>query len=134
MPLFYFTDTKANQRLLSFYEKPYYIVKNEMMEIINSYQSGCQSVPIVFGRKNMDKVKLFHFYQPLEIDCLHETTEFYPSLTLKKLILGREKIGFNKVFTIAGILERYMIIDLEIAELFFSSKMNDFILEEVESV
>lgn len=130
-PMFYFIESKNS--ILSFLQKPFWLVSQGIFNIFRQYQVGAKARLLIMKNKESQDFNTFYFYKPYQLNCLHQDTEFYPNNTLKRLVLSEKLISSNKIFSVNQILEKYLIIDLEIAELLYSSGIFDFKLEKVET-
>ena len=115
---------------LPFIDKPCFIVSDEIKKIFSSYQEGGQFRTVMFSGKDGYSV-LYHFYQPVLIDCLSDVTVFYSKKTVKELVLDGSKIGANKVFQVAGLSEKYLIVDLEILEIMLCNGIYPIVFQKV---
>jgi len=65
------------------------------------------------------KNKESHFYWlPLmeKVECLHESTAFGKDGFVKDMVLSKGKVGRHKIFRVGGIMEKVVVVHLEIAE------------------
>ncbi len=51
-----------------------------------------------------------------EIDCVSGESVFRKNKTIEKLVLDKEKVGNKKIFRVANILEKVVIVDFDISE------------------
>lgn len=107
------TDQSSYPEVL---EAPLYMVSEEIRKILelNDDYIVCKEVSMV----NLPRQTLKNYAVVLvdRIDCIHETAEFYPDKSVKKLVLDREKIGDRNVFRIKDIGPSYVVVSLDIAE------------------
>lgn len=55
-------------------------------------------------------------YDLPSISCVHQSSQFYPNRMLKELVLERAKIQDEFLFLVEGLLEKRVVINLELAE------------------
>lgn len=123
-------DADKDTTWLPYYEKPVFIISEGVRNIFDKYQLFQKVTPIAIGQRNCFPL---YIYYPYILDCLHDETEFWMERgPLKRLVLDREKIGYHKVFQIAGILENYLVADMEIVEKLLCAGVYPFEYEEVE--
>lgn len=123
-------DASENTMWLPLYTYPTWIIDEYMHDIIENYQVLQKFIPVALGSSCP---KTYYLYKPYVCECLHEETEFWSKGgPLKRLVLDRKKIGFHKIFQIAGILENYLVADFEIVEKLLCAGVYPFEYEEVE--
>lgn len=71
-------------------------------------------------------------YDMAKVDCLHQKTEFYPNRMVKHLVLDRKKIPKDFCFSLGGLLEQRVIVNLTLAEAIMRSKPYGVQLQNVE--
>lgn len=115
-----------NLPTLPIYDQPTLLVSTHIQKILQDFQSNIGYRPLYYGHEH--SCKGFIMRLP-KLDCLHETTMFHKNGWLKTPILDPSKIGANKAFSIAGIVEEYFIVDLEIIEHILYTKTTQFLFE-----
>ena len=121
---------KSGYIALPFMEHPAFIISKELKSLFDAYQEHSLFFP--FFTKDIEGEGLpYYVFRPFILDCLSEETAFLPNKGVKKLVLNREKIGFNKVFQVGGLLGRYLIVDLEILELMLYNGIYPFVYTSV---
>ncbi len=101
---------------LHFFEHPCFAISPELKRLFESYQEGAEFRGFVTLDVHGKGIAYF-FYRPLLLDCMDSRSEFHPNKMIKKLILNQSRIGPHKIFQVDGLLERHLIVDLEILEL-----------------
>ena len=124
-----YTSTRGYVEL-PFIDRPCFMVSDKLREIFSCYQEGGQFRTVVLDGIDGYGV-LYYFFQPFLLDCLSDQTVFYSRMTVKELVLDERKICGNKVFQVAGLSERYLIIDLEILELMLCGGVNPIAFKKV---
>lgn len=71
-------------------------------------------------------------YDMPKVDCIHQRSEFYPNRMLKYLVLDRKKIPEDFCFSVGGLLEQRVIVNLTLAEAIMRSKPYGVQLQSVE--
>ena len=107
------TDKSSYPEVL---EAPLYMVSETIRNILelNDDYIVCKEVSFVnLPRKSL---KQYAVLLTDRIDCLHDSAEFYPDKSIKKLVLDRNKIGDRSVFKVKGIGPAYVIVNLDVAE------------------
>lgn len=123
-----------NLSFLPFYSRPAWLLSKEMYNIAHHYQLGQVFKPCLMGQKGTKHQRIYYAMQPLELDCLDETTEYASTRILKKMVLNTKKIGVNKLFHPRGILEPFLVADMEMLEKFLCAGIYPIAYEEVECV
>lgn len=101
---------------LEFYSRNVFLLSKAGYYIARDYQIGQSFKPYILGNFDTRRQVMYYCLKPCRIECLDDKTEFYSTGQLKKLVLNRELIGANKIFSTYGILENYLIVDFEILE------------------
>lgn len=109
------------------------MISEKMYDLFQLYQIGSRAKLVALDDPRGNAL-FYYIYQPPIISCLSEQTEFYPDGTLKKLRLDQHKIGQNKIFQPAWILENFLIVDSEILELLLIEAIYPFCYEELPIV
>jgi len=111
---------------LPFMTRPTFIISKELKELFSAYQEGSEFFPF-FTKDVAGKGLPYYVFRPLILDCLSDETEIIAGRSVKKLVLDQSKIGHNKIFQVGGLLERFLIVDLEILELMLYSGIHPFL-------
>ena len=78
-----------------------------------------------------------HTYWVFELECMEclaDNTVYYPDGTFKKILLDKEKIGEKAVFRVDGVIQKPVIIRVDVAESILRRNMLGIKLECVEAV
>lgn len=119
-------DAKAHLDFLPLIEKPLLIVSDAVKGIFEMYQSKMLFKPCAIGSIERQRIEVYWLSQPRVIDCLDESTAYYPDGTLKEIILNKDKVGFNKIFKIDCLRGDYLIVDTEVLERLYREGIHSF--------
>lgn len=107
--------TEAGMRWADFYTRPIYLMSDEMKNLFFKYDNS-----LVFKAVRLidaDGRQMLYWIMGLTaLNCLAAEAEFTPRRTLKRLVLDQDKIGKTPIFTVSGLLEKYIIVRLDVAE------------------
>ena len=113
---------------------PVFIVSDQIKKLIEIYDDS----PVWKCVALLDHVlkKQSIYWLPLldKIDCVSDETEFYKDKSLKKLVLDKEKIGNSKIFRVASISRKLVVVNLDIAESILRRFFQGIKLEKVDCV
>ncbi|MDP4180319.1 MAG: serine protease [Bacillota bacterium] len=115
-PVQVFIKEKAENEYIDFIEKPIPLITDKIKQVFDMYEKDIFYKPIMLADSKRMKVALYHLIVPQKLNCLSQKSEFYPDGTLKKLVLDKGKIESTKVFSVKGIKEDYLIIELDVVE------------------
>lgn len=106
----------AGERYADLISSPVYLMSNGIKELFTKYDKSlvCKAVRLV--DEDSEQQLLYWIMGLDEVDCLSKETEFYPTGTLKRLVLSQEKIGKNAIFKLGGIRENHLVVRLDAAE------------------
>jgi len=128
------TKKSLSGQYLPIYIGKQILINVDAYNVIRKYQMGQQFMYCAFLEQTTGIQRIYLWFNPFKLDCLHETTQRHPDRTIKKMVLDREKIGFHKVFLPEDIFEPYLIVDLEILEKLLCAGVYPIEWEEVECV
>jgi len=132
----YFTYKVPQSRwythFLPFIEEPVFMVSEQTKKIFDTYQARIKYRLFGLGDAKKQKLKVYYFMQPPEIDCLSGETEGRADSSDKEIVLDMTKTNYNNVFTIKGVRENYLIASLIVVEALLSEKINEFTFEELK--
>lgn len=133
--VFCLTENKCDRLMfLPLYTYPAWLLSESAYLIISRYQINQKFKPCILGEKGTHNQDMYYAFQSYELDCLHESSQFFPDKTIKKMILNTTKIGNHKIFQPQGILERYLVVDLEILEKLLCAGIYPIEWEKVDCV
>ena len=130
-PLFFSQNNTEEKIYLPFMDCGICVVSKEVKKILDAYQNGIKSRPIILADNNMKKSDIFYAVKIKEIDCLGNST-IYKNKTVQKIYLDSTKIGYEKVFQIKGISDRHIVVDLEVMEKLLRENIIAFYAERLE--
>ena len=117
---------------LPFIEEPVFMVTEQVKKIFSTYQSQMKYRLFGLGDIKIQKLKVYYFMQPPEIDCLSGKSEFFGANSVKKIVLDETRINYNNVFKIKGIRKNHLVASLIVVEALLSARINEFMFEELE--
>jgi hypothetical protein len=106
---------ETGERYADIYIRPIYLINDEMKTLFYKYDNSLvfKAVRLIddSGRQTL------YWIMGLDaVECLSDKAEFTPRRTLRHLVLDQDKIGKKPIFTVAGLLEKYIIVRLDVAE------------------
>lgn len=97
-------------------EAPLYMVSETISHVVTMYDPTVITKRVSLVNRERKSLQKYQLLLLDQIDCLHETSEFYPDKTVKRLILDKEKVKGQEIFQIAGVDRMDVIVSLNIAE------------------
>lgn len=95
---------------------PIYMVSKTVKEVLTLYDERAVyktvSLMNTFRRTSVEYAVMLVD----RIECLHESAEFYPDNSIKRLVLDKDKVCGHALFRIAGIGPDYPVVSLDVAE------------------
>lgn len=134
-PLFIRTtarDPKSPLDFLPYLEKPLLMVSDSVKNIFEIYQSRMLFKPCAVGSIEQKRVEVYWLFQPRIINCLDDSTSYYPDHSLKELVLNKTKVGFNKIFKVDGLRGDFLIVDTEVLERLYREGIHAFNIKPVK--
>ncbi|WP_110955861.1 hypothetical protein [Anaerosinus massiliensis] len=123
-------DKQSHEQYVDFLDSPRAIASDKLKRILSAYNSQ-----IIFKILMLVDVKsIYWLFEAPEIDCLSPNTELQKKDKITRLVLDREKVKEHAVFSVKGIPEHYIIINLNVAEKIFQQDPWGIILQEVEAI
>jgi hypothetical protein len=123
-------DKQSHEQYVDFLDSPRAIASDKLKRILSEYSSQ-----IIFKILMLVDVKsIYWLFEAPEIDCLSPNTELQKKDKVTRLVLDREKAKDHAVFSVKGIPEPYIIINLNVAEKIFQQDPWGIILQEVEAI
>lgn len=113
-------------------ETPFFMISDSLKRLIEPYDTE-----VIYKRVAMNQVKenrqeFYWLVLPEEIDCLDETSEWYPNGWNKKIVLSRKKIGNRRIFRAKGIHTPKTIVHLDVAESICRRAFEGILYQSVE--
>ncbi|NLW47124.1 MAG: serine protease [Firmicutes bacterium] len=109
---------KENQdpRYLDFIERPAVLVSDRLKQILAKYEPRLFFKPVILADRKRLHQAVYWWMRLSPTDCLSENSLFNKNGTIKQLVLDRNKAAGLKVFRVAGLMEEYVLVRLDVAE------------------
>ncbi|MGD8399510.1 MAG: serine protease [Bacillota bacterium] len=116
LPVQYYLKESRIHEYLDFIETPGPLAADRLKKLLAKYDSRLEFRPVVLADLPRMRQDLYWQLLPPVRECLAPQTEFLPHRVVKTLVLDAAKVGSAKVFKVAGILEPWTLVSLEVAE------------------
>jgi len=123
-------DKQSYKQHVDFLDSPRAIASDKLKRILSEYNSHIIFKTLMF----LDVKSIYWLFEVPKIDCVYPHTELQKKDKTTRLVLDREKAKDHAVFSVTGILEPYIIINLNVAEKIFQQDSWGIILQEVEVI
>lgn len=101
---------------IDFIEFPVPLVSDRMKNILCKYDDRTFFKPIFLADIKRSRQDIYWLMVPGKIDCLSQKSEMDLNGAMKRIVIDYEKVRYNKIFTIKGIVENIIIVRLDVAE------------------
>lgn len=115
-PVQVYIKEKSENEYIDFIERPVPLISDKLKQLFDNYQKDMAYRPVVLADVKHMKQDLYWLIVPKRIDCLSEKSEFNIDETLKRLVIDEGKVGKNRIFSIYGIIESLILINLDVVE------------------
>lgn len=114
--------------------QPLPLLSTRMKEIFEAYEQYFSSTASFLSDPVLKIQEIYWLFAVREQDCLDESTELFPNRLLKKMVLNKKKIGTRQIFVVDGILEKRLVVSLDVAESLLRRSMEGIVLTPVTVV
>ncbi|WCN36416.1 serine protease [Aneurinibacillus uraniidurans] len=107
---------RESGEFVDFIERPLPILSDRMKRVVTMHDPYVPVKLVVLVDRNEGKQEVYWHVMPPHVECLSAKSEFHRDGTVKRLVLEEEPIKGYPMFTIAGIRERSIVVNLTVAE------------------
>lgn len=111
-----YTIENENSIYTDIIEAPLYMVSETISHVVTMYDPSVITKRVSLVNREKKTLRKYQLLLLEPIDCLHESSEFYPDKTVKRFILDKEKVKGQEIFQVAGVDRMDVIVSLNIAE------------------
>jgi len=126
-------ESSADNFFPSVIEEPVYMISDMVKKVICMYTDEVVWKTAVLLDHGLKQQNIYWLPLVDKIDCLSEKATFKKDGYIENLIINNEKIGNNKIFRIAGIKEKILVINLDIVESVLRRFPDGMKIKEIES-
>ena len=112
-------------------ERPLPLVSDKLKYLLEEEEPRCWYKPVACIDLKRIRQDVYWLMMPLKLDCLSKQTEFNKDGSVKRLVLEREKIGYCKIFRVAGIVEELVLLHLDLVEQILQGEFRGLKFEQV---
>lgn len=113
---------------------PIFLLSNNISPVFRYHFSDQHFKPTLLIDAKQKRHQLYYLPFIEKIDCIHESTTFYPNKSLKSLILDKKKMNGVKICRIDGIMEQIVLVSLEIAESLLRRNIIGISIKKIPSI
>lgn len=100
----------------SVFQAPLCMVSDDLKRLIEPYDPAVMYRRVVMNQVQEARQHSYWLLLSDEIDCLHESSEWYPNGWDKVMVLDRKKIGARRIFRAKGMQTPKVIVHLDVSE------------------
>lgn len=115
-PQQFYIKENGNIEYIDFMDKPLVLFSEKLKQYLMRYLRCAFTKPVVLADKKNMKQELYWMIIPETIECLSDMSEFGKDGSVQRLVLEKSRIGYCKLFKVAGIADNIVIIEQQIAE------------------
>lgn len=123
--------SKPGNSYPDYLKEPLPLISTSIKKIFEDYEQYFCSTAVFLSDPQLKIQKIYWLCLVKELECLAESTEFYSNHMLKRLVLNRNKINNRKVFIVNGIMEKRLVVHLDVAESLLRRPMEGIVLTPV---
>lgn len=112
----FYLKASSSPRYVDFIQDPGPLVSDGLKLILEKYQPQLFFKPVVLADRERQRQTLYWLMVPDRVNCLSADCEINKDGTVKRLVIDERKVNRAKVFRVAGIMEQYTLIRLDVAE------------------
>jgi hypothetical protein len=131
-PVMVYIKDKDESEFIDIIEKPVLLISDKIKQVFDMYGNDELYKPVVLGNSKNMETCLYHLIVPKRAECLSKSSEFNPDGTVKRLVLDGSKIISEHIFSVNGIREYFVIVDLDVVENIIRSDYLGIKLKRVE--
>jgi hypothetical protein len=117
-----------------FIESPLHAFSDEFKSVIEIYNQKREYKAVVLVEEEKQVSRLYWRIELPDIQCLDESSEYYPDKTIKKIVINSAATRGESIFKIKNKLRTIYVTRLELLESALRRNICSFDTEELESV
>lgn len=126
-------EDKKHNDYIDFIQSPMKLLSDDLKKLVEKYDSTLPMHPVVLIDQKKGQQSVYWRFLPPEIDCLSDQSEFHPGGLIKKLVIDEEPARLFPMFTVNGIREQFVIINLALAESILRRSFRGIHLQKVQT-
>lgn len=131
-PVMVYIKEKDECEYIDIIDRPVLLISDKIKQVFDMFGKEGFYKPVVFGDPKHMETHLYHLVIPKKVDCLSRLSEFNPDGTIKRLVLDSNKLRGEHIFSVKGIHECFIIVDLDVVENIIRSDYIGIKLKKVE--
>ncbi|MCM3342403.1 hypothetical protein M3650_28205 [Paenibacillus sp. MER TA 81-3] len=128
-----FVEGSADSVYPDYIGKPVVFVADELKKVLELYDPGLVFKCAILSNPQHSMQKVYWLLLLPRVDCLSEHTEFYKTGAVKSIVIDHAKAAEHAIFRVQGLLEKHVIINLDVAESLLRRDLLGMRLEKVRS-
>ncbi|MBN3522652.1 imm11 family protein [Paenibacillus apiarius] len=126
-----FVEGSADSVYPDYIGKPVVLVADGLKKVLELHDPGLAFKCAVLSNPQHSMQKIYWLLLLPRVDCLSERTEFYKTGAVKSIVIDHAKAAGHAIFRVQGLLEKCVIINLDVAESLLRRDLLGFRLEQV---
>jgi len=131
-PVMVYIKEKDEYDYIDIIDKPVLLISDKIKQVFDMFEKDGFYKPVVFGDPKHMETHIYHLFIPKKVDCLSSLSEFNPDGTIKRLMLDSNKLHGEHIFSVKGIHECFIIVDLDVVESIIRSDYIGIKLKKVD--
>ncbi|HEY9061892.1 MAG TPA: hypothetical protein VIO64_15505 [Pseudobacteroides sp.] len=131
-PVMVYIKEKDESEFIDIIEKPVLLISDKIKQVFERYGKDEFYKPVILGVPKHMETSLYHLVVPKKVECLSKSSEFNPDGTIKRLVLDRSKLNCQHIFSVSGVRENFIIVNLDVVESIIRSDYIGIKLKRVE--
>lgn len=127
-----FMEGGQDDRYPDYIETPLHLVSDRLKKLIELYDSTIRFKCVILNHIKFRSQKIYWLILTPALECLDQTTEFYPNGWEKRVVIDRDKAGKNRIFQIQGIMSRKLAVHVDLEESILRREFEGITFEQIE--
>lgn len=115
-------------------ETPLFMVSDRLKKLLEAYDSNVLYRRVVMNQIKENRQKTYWLLLTKKIDCLDESSEWYPNGWDKRIVLNQKQIGTRRVFKAEGMQVPRVFVHVDVAESILRREFQGILFREAELV
>ncbi len=114
-------------------EAPVYMVSDRLKKVLEMYDATAVYRKVILNQRDENIQRTYWLMIAEKIDCLDESSEWYPNGWNKKAVLERGKTKGRKVFRADGMMHSKVFVHVDVSESIMRRQFDGMIFHSVHT-
>ncbi len=129
-----YVTTNKNNFYSDLIDTPIFLISDGVKEVLGVYTDDLVFKCVTLTDFYQKKQEIYWLTLIEEVECISSETTFKKDGTLKELVLDKNKIDGKKIFRVAGVKEKIVIMDYDICESLLRRDFGGIDFEHIKSI